>query len=65
MHPVELKADTKDQGAVRLNGWPLEMKDVKYSGFPVIVDKSIGTISPKPLCFRCGSAGIEQVHKHA
>jgi len=47
---------------VRLNHGPIDMKNVQEYGFPVTIDRTQGSIPPKPLCFCCGSAGIEQVH---
>jgi hypothetical protein len=40
---------------------PLDMSYVDSFGFPIVIDRSVGSLPPKPLCFLCGSAGIEQV----
>jgi hypothetical protein len=40
---------------------PLDLDDVEQYGFPIVVDGKTGSVPHKPLCFLCGSAGIEQV----
>jgi len=40
---------------------PFDSEDVEQNGFPIIVDVENGSFPHKPLCFLCGSAGIEQV----
>jgi len=40
---------------------PVDLDDVEQFGFPIFVDGKAGSLPHKPLCFLCGSAGIEQV----